>query len=346
MCRQACPVGHVTHRETLTPHGWALMIESVARRQLSWTRDVVEVMYACADCGLCQAHCVTDQPLPDAINAARIEIARAGAALPIVYEVEGKLRERAAGLPPIARGVAAGRPALFVGDVAADVGGAAVTAALALLEASGIDAVPIGVGRPSGVLANTLGLEACAKELAAGVVAEIEASGASQVIVLTPGDRWVFEHVYPKRLGIAWPTGMALREVVDVLAVALDAGRLRFSAGTDTPYAYHDPCHTARLGAPRPAPRALLAAALGAAGARDLFWREGRAHPCGAIGGLDVTHPGITTLLSDARITDAARAGARWLVTDDPGCLYQLASRPASGVEVRGLFELLHERLA
>ena len=35
MCRQACPVGHVSHRETYTPHAWALTIESVKRGQLS-----------------------------------------------------------------------------------------------------------------------------------------------------------------------------------------------------------------------------------------------------------------------------------------------------------------------
>ena len=27
MCRHVCPVGHVTKRETLTPHAWALLID-------------------------------------------------------------------------------------------------------------------------------------------------------------------------------------------------------------------------------------------------------------------------------------------------------------------------------
>jgi Fe-S-cluster-containing hydrogenase component 2 len=49
MCRHVCPVGHVTHRETLTPHAWALTIESVARGQLSWNAETSGVMYACAD---------------------------------------------------------------------------------------------------------------------------------------------------------------------------------------------------------------------------------------------------------------------------------------------------------
>ena len=68
MCRHACPVGHVTQRETLTPHAWALTIDvGASAGPLTWSPDAADVLYACADCGLCQAHCVTDQPLPDAI---------------------------------------------------------------------------------------------------------------------------------------------------------------------------------------------------------------------------------------------------------------------------------------
>ena len=37
MCRHVCPVGHVTRLETLTPHGWGLLISSVHRGLLTWT---------------------------------------------------------------------------------------------------------------------------------------------------------------------------------------------------------------------------------------------------------------------------------------------------------------------
>ena len=74
MCRHVCPVGHVTQLETLTPHGWGLTIASVRRGLLTWNDETVDVLYSCADCGLCRANCVTDQPLPDAIAAARAEV--------------------------------------------------------------------------------------------------------------------------------------------------------------------------------------------------------------------------------------------------------------------------------
>lgn len=346
MCRQACPVGQVTARETYTPHAWALMIESVARGQITWNRESADVMYACADCGLCQAHCVTDQPLPLAINQARTAIARAGSAPAVVYALEKTLRAHgnAYGASSPVAAPSTGRVALFVGDVATRLRPEAIDSAKVLLAAIGITPVIVGLGRSSGLLANTLGLEDAAVDLAKAVVADVNASGAAEVLVLGPADKWTFTTVFAERLGVTWPADVAVREVSDVLAEALAAGRLRFTPVDAGPYAYHDPCQTPRLGRTRPGPRALLAAAYGAANARDLFWREHRAHPCGATGGLDLTHPGVAAQMADARLADASSAGAVWIATDEPQCAHQLAGRD-SVVKVRGLFEALADRL-
>lgn len=347
MCRQACPVGHVTARETYTPHAWALVIESVARKQLSWTRETADVMYACADCGLCQAHCATDQPLPDAIVATRTELASAGIAPPAVYEVDRQLKAHGGAYGPAAPqgGVEKAATVLFVGDAAPHFGAASVAAARKLLQAAGAAAPAIGEGRATGLLASTLGLRDTAVALARTVVDEVKASGAKEVLVLGPGDRWAFEHVYPKRLGVAWPEGVAIREVTDVLAASHAGGRLRIRQAPEGTYAYHDPCHTPRLDPARKSARALLAAALGPSGAKNLFFRERRSHPCGATGGLEFTRPQLADQLADARLDDAKRAGASCLVTDDPLCLHQLASRAGGGVTVKGLYELLAERV-
>jgi Fe-S oxidoreductase len=346
MCRQACPVGHVTSRETYTPHGWALMIESVARGQLTWTPETVGVMYACADCGLCQAHCVTDQPLPDAINQTRVALAAAGAAPAAVYDLDRRLREDAGAHGPVPRAVpAAGAVGLFVGDAAPHLQSPAIDAVRRLLSAAGLTPAILSAGRSTGLLASTLGLCETAVRLAEAVLADIHAAGVSDVLVFGPADRWTFTHVYPSRLGLAWPASIRIREVADVLAEAHAAGRLTLRREAIGPYAYHDPCHTARLDrGSRPAPRALLGAAFGGDEARELFWREARAHPCGAIGGLTVTHPDIADRLADARLADAEAAGASWLFTDEPACAHHL-SRRSTAVTVRGLYEALADRL-
>jgi Fe-S oxidoreductase len=206
---------------------------------------------------------------------------------------------------------------------------------------------PIGEGLGTGVVASALGFADLARAEAQAVVDLVTQSGASRVIVMSVSDRYAFEHVYGARLGIAWPDGVAVTEVTTVLADALAEGRLTFRSSTEgSAYAYHDPCNSPRLTRDPQAPRALLAAALGDGGARRLFWRENRAHPCGSVGALAHTHPDLAAQLSDARLADAAAAGAAVLVTDDPACLHHLQSRSASGVSVAGLYQLLAGQLA
>jgi Fe-S oxidoreductase len=380
MCRHVCPVGHVTHRETLTPHAWALTIDAVSRGTLQWNADSIDVLYSCADCGMCRTHCVTDQPLPDAIAAARATVAAKGLAPAAVNALHEKLQrwgnpyaERPSTIVVggSATGGASIRPAsatdstrdvaLFVSDTATFLGRPALESALTLLAAAGVKAAPIGVGRSTGLLASSLGFPETAKSLARAALDEVAASTCRELLVLTPGDRYAFERLYRERLDLAWPAEVTVKEVTTVLAEAVQAGRLRFrdtggqsgagaaadaeANGGAPAYAYHDPCHAPRIGRDAAAPRALLRAALGGLEVR-LFWREERAHPCGAIGGLEFTQPDIAARLADARLADAAAAGARWLITDDPGCLDHLRGRAASGLEVRGLYELLVGRLA
>jgi Fe-S oxidoreductase len=143
-----------------------------------------------------------------------------------------------------------------------------------------------------------------------------------------------------------WPAAVVVNEVTEMLADALADGRLRIVSGSgDTPYAYHDPCHSARVARDRPAPRRLAASALGTELSCDLFWRGPRAHPCGAIGGLEFTSPDLARQLAEARLRDAASAGARLLVTEDPACLAHLAAHAVPGVVMTGLYELLADRL-
>jgi Fe-S oxidoreductase len=346
MCRHVCPVGHVTHRETYTPHAWALTIESVARGQLTWNREAVDVLYACADCGLCRAHCVTDRPLPDAIAAARAEVAGAKLAAPVVYAIDEKLRTTGNpyGVKTAATTRRTGEIGLLAGDAADCLMPGTVEAVVGLLAAAGTSPVRLGVGRSTGWLASSLGLQATAVALAEALVAEVKAAGIRELLVLSPADRWAIERVYPDRLGLTWPADVAVRDVTSVLHDALRSGRLRFTPnGHSIPYAYHDPCHSPRIARDHAAPRALLAAALGEATARPLFWREGRAHPCGAVGGLEFTHPEIAGRLAAARVADAKAAGAERLIADDPGCLQHLGT--TTGAVVQSFYELLATRV-
>ena len=347
MCRHTCPVGHVTGLETLTPHGWGLTIASVQRDLLEWNEETVDVLYSCADCGTCRAHCVTDQPLPTAIAAARAEVVERGLAPVAVRKVHDALvqwgnpyKEQA---PRQAGGK--GEVALFIVDDAPYVWPSLLEAVVTLLRAVGVEPILVGYGRNNGYLASSLGFPETAEALARANLEELRASGAGRLLVLAPGDYYVFGQMYEERLGIPWPEEIELVEVASFLEGEVEAGRLKLSpAAVGGPYAYIDPTHTVRVASRHEAPRRLLSAAMPGA-STELFWRQERAHPCGNTA-LQFTRPHISNHLTYARLDDAAKSGAVRVVTEDPGCLAHLDRHAARfGLQVQGLYELLADCL-
>ena len=347
MCRHISPVERVTQRETLSPHGWGLIIASVRRGLLKWNDDTVGVIYSAPDSGNSRAHCITDQPLDEAIAAVRAEIVTRRLAPESVYELDSALQQYGT---PFARQAPAGvveqgETALFVGDEAEYLWPDAQAAALELLAALGIRPVRIGAGRNNGFLASSLGLPETARELAQANLSELQASGAGRMLVLSPGDYFAFNQMYIERLGIEWPENVELVEVTALLARALEAGTLHFRRSADeTPYAYVDPTHAVRVPDRHDDPRQLLEAVLPGE-RRELFWRRERAHPVGSTA-LQFTTPELAEKLTLARLEDAENSGARLLVTEDPGTLKQLSEKADRfGLRVHGLYELLAEHL-
>jgi Fe-S oxidoreductase len=347
MCRHVCPVGHVTRRETLTPHGWGLTIASVQRGLLTWNQDTVDVLYSCADCGTCRAHCVTDQPLPDAIATTRAEVTAQRLAPAAAYEVHKALQEWSnpyeKQVPEKVNGKA--EIALFVGDDAKYLRPATLESALRLLNAAGVEPILIGIGRSNGYLASSLGFPETARMLVQTTLDELNVSGARRMLVLTPGDYYAFDRLLTDRLEVEWPRGIELQEVLSLLDKKISTGILKFKSYDDKrPYAYIDPTHSLRIPTRYETPRHLLAGIMSTAG-RELFWRKERMHPCGN-GALQFMNPHISDHLTYVRLADAQQAGAQIAITEDPGCLSHL-SRHADrfGLQIQGLYELLADYL-
>jgi len=348
MCRHVCPVGHVTRKETLTPHGWGLTIASVRRGIVELDENSVDVIYSCADCGTCRANCVTDQPLPSAIAAMRTEIVDQGLAPPVAYEVNEKLQSW--GNPYSAEvpndNTSSGEVALYIGDDTHYLRPEMLDSVLSLLEAVGVKPVPVGVGRNNGYLASSLGFPETAVKLAQATLDELGSIGAKSMMVLTPGDYYAFRQLHEERLGMEWPQEISLLEVMPFLAEQWQAGNLTFNRGDDqTPYAYLDPTHAIRISTRHEAPRQLLSAVMPSP-ARELFWRRERAHPSGN-GALQYTQPHIANHLTYSRLGDALERGVRLLITEDPGSLAQLNRHAGRfGLITQNLYELLAVHLA
>jgi Fe-S oxidoreductase len=348
MCRHLASVELVTHKETLSPHGWGILIASERRGLMEWDEDSVSAMYAAPDNGNSRAHCVTDQPLPEIIAAVRADLVEKKLAPKVVYDLKTAFEKwgTAFAEQTLKASNGKGEVALFVGDEAQYLWPAALDSALKLLAAVGVDPVLIGAGRNNGYLASSLGLPDTAKALAQATLEELKASGAKQMLVLSAGDFFTFSQLHKERLGITWPEDVELLEVTTFLADQLEAGALKIKPSNDeTPHAYVDPTLAVRVSTRHDAPRSLVAALRPSSGL-ELLWRKERAHPVGS-NALQFTRPEIAEKLTHHRLQDAQRVGAKIIITEDPGTLHTLSEKADQyNLNVQGLYELLVESLA
>jgi Fe-S oxidoreductase len=354
MCRHVCPVERVTKREATSPHGWALLIASVDRGLVEWNEETVDTLYKCADCGLCQANCATDRPLPATIVAARAAVVKEGAMPQSVLELEEKLQlwgnpygevSDGAGMMGSGNdgeGDASNRVGLFVGAATYFGRPQTVEAAQALLNVMGYGYALLSMGRSSVYLPYTVGLWDVARALAQQTLDEIEAAGVTQVITLSKEDAHAFKNVYPE-IGVAVPEEVRVMEFTAWLAAMVEQGDMRLEARDLSGVVYHDPCHTPRL-LETAAPTRTLVEALTGYKVGELFWKERHASPCGAIGGFEFTQVELAESLAQARIAEARAAGASIILTEDPRCAAHL-SKYAEEMPVVNLIELVAERV-
>lgn len=347
MCGQACPVRRVTKNEATSPHGWALLIDSVQRGVLPWNIETVDVLYHCADCGNCQGNCATDRPLPYAIQAARDEVVRAGRAPTSVLALDETLR--ALGSPYATHAVpasstnahqGAGSNVLFIGDAAYFLAPQLVNAAEKLLGAAGIAFTTVEGGKASGYLPYTLGLWETARAFASDTTRALEASGATRVITLSTQDAHALQHVYAE-LGVRLPDAVNVTTLADVLANAGDT--LKINSRAPQAYTYHDASQAIRLKHHWLNTRVLATQAMGSE-PREMLFRENLATPVGTSGGLQFTQPALAEKLARIRLAEAQATGAEFILTDDPLDTVTL-QKYAAGITVLNLYEVLAEQV-
>ncbi len=347
MCRHVAPVGHVTHNESLTPHGIALVASMQRHKNLPWTVSSLDVLYAEPDGGNCRAHCVTDQPLPAAIAAIRAEVAKDGLAPVAIKQIHDRIQTNHSVFGSYQPTASQGKWGLFVGDAGFNLAPKTMQAALELVTACGIDAVPIGRGLDSGFIPCSLGYPDTARKQAKLCMDELQGGGVKKLLVLSPQDLFAFSQMYEERLGLPWPEEVVLIDLVDFLADQIRDGHLRIKPlpkTTQNLTAYVDPTHAVRLPARFDDARTLCKAALGGP-PLELFWRRERAHPVGSTA-IQFTRPDIGIQLTESRLHDAMSRGAQTLLCDDPATLYELGLRNNHPMKVQCLYELLFAQLS
>lgn len=212
-------------------------------------------------------------------------------------------------------------------------------AAARLLSAAGVEyAYPRGVDGYSGVLLHDLGLEEEFARHAQLVYRRLSQAGARGVITLDPHTTYALKVLYPRFVD---GYDLEVHSYLELLADALERGRLRFPQAERGTIVLHDPCYYARfLGIVEEPRRLLRAAGYTVAEPR----RSGKlTHCCG--GPVESVAPHLARSVARRRIDELAALSSR-VVVMCPMCWANLARVAPPGVEVRDVALYLWDALS
>lgn len=331
MCRFACPVSEVTHREALTP--WA-KVSLAAMTARAPDASAAQAFAGCTGCLRCSVYCAHDNDVPSVLYAARAATVRAGvapeafASLPGAFSRQGHAEER--DLAAVHRALEAGaQPAgagalLFPGCDALAQGGE--LARLALQVSARLRA-PLTLA-PEEALC-------CGLKLREGGHPELYSAHRSRLRRALGAQKKPLSLVFLQpACAQDWdlPEGSVVEHITTYLARALVAlpEELR-PAPLPESLVFHDPCQLARGLQEVTAPRALLAASV-----RDLRepLRSGvDTSCCGAGGLLPRSMPEAAQAMAQAR---RAELGPQ-AVSCSPACSAALGAEELLSVLARWL---------
>ena len=316
-----------------------------------------EALWECATCKQCEVSCPRGVDITGVIHSLRglsygerKVPQKLEAALWRVYEEgtawEGKKNERAKWAEGL--NVKVGAPAkhlLYLDDAASfDPRLQRIARSLAkIFMATGVDFAILGdKEKSSGDEVYQIGEEGLLEELATSNIESFKASGAEDIITVSPHSNGVFTEVYPK-YGSLPP----VFHYTEFLSDMLDHGQLKpKQADGGMTVTYHDPCYLGRYSGVYEEPRKLLENVPGVKLA-EMDDNRSNALCCGGGGGgmfveSDGTRP------SHRRVSQAEASGASVMATACPFCVLNFedgVKTVGANVKVMDVAEILADRV-
>jgi Fe-S oxidoreductase len=302
----------------------------------------------CTTCRLCIERCPLSIETPELIEELRARATDAGllpleAHVPMVSGIRNygnpwmqprRAREKwTAGLDVL--DVEKPDVAFFAGCSLAYLSPGVAKAAVEALRAAGLEPVALGSEEVCcGSPLLRIGQRELFLEVARENVEKLKGTGAAEIVTVCPGCLKAL-----REYGNRFPEfDMPVRHISEVLAEALDEGRLKLTAPEPLVVTYHDPCHLGRGCGIYDEPRRVLEAVEGLTLVEMERARETSAC-CGAGGGVWTAFPELATEIARKRAAMAEATGAGVIVTSCPWCEQNLSQY----AEVKDLLEIVAE---
>ncbi len=353
-CRAKCPVYGITKWESEGPRGRMILLRGVVYGLLEPTPDVVEKIYECTSCAMCNINCDAEISPLDVMLGARRAFSKAGVAPPspnkkmdsrIVrdknpYGASQKERFQWLNDPLPERS----DNVLFVGCVNAFRHPETMKRAVSILRAAGYEFTVLKDEVCCGMHPYWDGQTELAKQLAERNAALFDKAGASTIVTPCAGCYSTFLRSYPELVG---NFGFKIRHLSEVIRDIAKEGGIELRREGTVKVTYHDPCHLGRHCNFYDPPRELIKLIPGVELA-EMEKSRAEANCCGGGGGLFTLKPELSVRIAEKRVREAEATGAKYLVTVCPLCRTNLdlaSKRLESQLRVCDVVDLVASRL-
>jgi len=355
MCRHVCTVGVVSGKESDTPRGKGLILFKVLKGHAEYSPELVETLYRCCLCRLCETWCKADCHPPDAVLAARAEVVAQGREPGRVRQIKDRLLQTGNpfGLPAEARFQALGNPDLFrpQAEVVSYVGCDAAyrqpqiaQAFLKILAAAKVDFTLLKNERSTGKPLLLLGYQNEARQAAERLTVEIRAARPKILVTTCPSAFDAFKDDYPT-MGLDLK-GMEILHAAEYIDRLMEQGSLVPRNPASMVATFLDGTYLGRTHAVYGAPRRILERIAGLT-LREMVWNRELAYACGEPGGVfHSLHPELSGNMAQRVLEEAANSGAEVLITACPATLTLFQRANQTNLVVRDLVEVAADAVA
>ncbi|MDD4267364.1 MAG: (Fe-S)-binding protein [Thermoguttaceae bacterium] len=354
MCRHVCTLGVVSGRESDTPRGKGLILSKILKGHADYGADLVDTLYRCCLCGLCETWCKAGCRPPAAVLAARADIVAQGKAPEQVRQIKERLVQTGNpfGLPPGERFQALEGPDLFraraevlyyAGCDTAYRQPRIAQALLKIFRAAEADFTLLAGERSTGKPLSLLGYPAEARAMAEDLAGQIRATRCRTLVTGCPSSFDAFTRDYPA-MGLDLG-GIEVLHAAQYLDRLLAEGRLAPLLSAATSATLLDGTYLGRTHGIFDPPRRVLGKLAGL-DLREMTWTRELAYSAGEPGGVfQLLQPELSRQVAARVLEEAAKTGAAVLATTCPATKTALAEVEQASLEVLDVAEILAQTL-
>ncbi len=331
-CRFACPIFDATKVATFNCRGRIMVERALIEGGLPIDQRVLDLLYTCTLCKLCETHCPAKIKVTDVMHHVREWLAEQEHALDEHKAIASNILEIG--------NTHAQDPAIFkevFGEIIAALPKESSTlyyagcvgtidypenslAGIKLLKEAGEEFIMLDSEYCCGGYLNWLGFTKDFKKEAEKNIEIFKSRGIETIITACPMCASVFNNDY-KEVSEDMPKAYHITEVLERL---VDEGKIKLTRPLEAKVTFKDPCHLGRYAQVYDAPRKLIESI------PDVEFVElpetmGEARCCG--GPIRVPYTALRNDLTDEIVRDAAKLGAQFVVTSCPTCHHSLSMR-------------------